>query len=104
VSEPRRLKFVHRFSRSLVCEMTVEDKPPGAGTSLSLNHEWTGRPKRKHAAAYRQWTLTAIQLLADRWQCRILYALGIAPNRTELWAFEPGAAPKLLRKLNCGIP
>jgi hypothetical protein len=27
-----------------------------------------------------------------------------APNRMELWAFEPGAAPKLLRKLNCGIP
>ena len=34
---------------------------------------------------------------------RVLYALGTALNRTEFWAFEPGAAPKLLKKLNSGI-
>jgi len=83
--------------------MKVVDEPPGQGKALSVAHEWTGQPKRKHLDAYRRWTLYTTQLLAERWQKRILYGLGVAPNRTEFWAFEPGAAPKLLRKLNAGI-
>lgn len=104
MTQPQTLTFVHRFSRSVSCEMRVLNQAPRPGQSLTLDHEWTGRPKRKHLDAYRQWTLCTIQRLADRWQKRILYALGVAHDRTEFWAFEPGCAPKLLKILNCGIP
>jgi hypothetical protein len=40
----------------------------------------------------------------DRWEKKILYGLGVSPNRTEFGAFEPGQSPKLLGKANFGIP
>jgi hypothetical protein len=83
--------------------MRVLDEPPRPGQGLVLDHAWTGRPKAKHLDSYRQWTLYTIQLLADRWQQRVLYALGVAHNRTEFWGFEPGSAPRLLETSNCGI-
>jgi hypothetical protein len=103
VREAGVLTFVHRFSRTVQCEMKVRDEPPGPRKMLSCEHQWTGRPKRKHLPHYRRWALCTTQFLADRWNQRVPYALGTAPNRTELWAFEPGAAPKLLEKINCGI-
>jgi hypothetical protein len=103
MSAPQMLTFVHRFSRSVTCEMTVRDEPPESGMALSCEHQWSGRPKPKHVSAYRHWTLHTTQFLAERWQKRILYGLRIARNRTELWAFEPGSTPKLLKILNCGI-
>jgi hypothetical protein len=66
--------------------------------------EWSGKPKSKHLAAYRQWALFIHQTLADRWGERILYVLGTTANQTELWSFEPGRAPKLIKKLDVGIP
>jgi hypothetical protein len=71
---------------------------------LSLEHEWTGRPKRKHLDAYRQWTLYTTQLLADRWGQNIGYVLGISKSSTEFWSFGPGKAPTLAKKLPFRIP
>jgi len=84
--------------------MTVKDEPPVSGSLLSINHEWIGRPKPKHIAEYRQWTLITNQFLADRWNQRILYCLGTKPNQTEFWQFEPGKSPQLVKKANIGIP
>jgi hypothetical protein len=103
MAEPEVLRFVHRFSRTVQREMKVRDEPPRPRKMLSFEQQRTGRPKRKHLPDYRRWCLHVTQLLADRWNQRVLYALGMAPSRTEFWAFEPGAAPKLLSKLNCGI-
>jgi hypothetical protein len=83
--------------------MKVRDEPPGPGKSLSLEHRWTGRPKRKHLDAYRQWTISSAQILADHWGKRIGYALGVSPTCTEFWSFEPGKAPILAKKLPFGI-
>ena len=98
------LTFVHRFSRTVQCCVRVDDQPPEPGSGLNLRFEWSGRPKPKHIAAYRQWILGTVKILADRWDSRILYALGVAANSTELWTFEPGKAPQLVKKLNVGIP
>ena len=99
------LKFVHRFSRTVWCEITVPDFPPANGKlAPPCASNWIGRPKPKHVAAYRQWMLSVHQHLADRWQIKILYALGPSPHRTELWCFEPGKPPRLREVLPVGIP
>lgn len=76
--------------------------PPGSGHVLAI--EWDGQPKPKHVAEYRQWILSTHQMLCDRWQVSILYCLGVAPNRTELWEFKPGNPPKLAETINAEIP
>jgi hypothetical protein len=70
---------------------------------LSLTCFWTGRPKKKHVSEYRQWILHVQQQLADRWQERLLYALGVARERTEVWTFEPDQLPKLAWILPIGL-
>jgi hypothetical protein len=71
---------------------------------LNLRFEWSGQPKREHLAPYRQFILSTVQILSDRWGATILYGLGTAADETELWSFEPGKAPRLVQKLNVGIP
>ncbi len=101
----RYLYFVHRFSPKLQCTVRVRDERPAASElSLGMSLEWSGRPKPKHIREYRQWILGVVQTLADRWNTSILYALGTAPNRTEFWRVAAGEAPRLVDKLNVGIP
>jgi hypothetical protein len=105
IAEPETLRFVHRFSRSVLAELVVRDEPPPAGQVVKdLQIVWTGRPKKNVVAEYRAWILSVYQALADRWQRPIAYALGISPTKTELWECRPGSAPHLLRILNSGIP
>lgn len=103
MGEPTFRIFIHRFSPSVQGEIRVPDQPPPKGQTVQLEHYWTGRPKRKHIPAYRQWVLFVTQSLADRWDYSILYGLGVAENLTELWRFEPGQAPKLIEKLPLGL-
>src|SRR5262245_51985813 len=98
------MKFIHRFSHSLSCEMTVTDEPPAAGQSHVQSIEWIGELKSKHIAEDRQWVLHTTSILAERWNLSILYGLGVSPQRTEFWQFEPGKAPKLLGTAPVGIP
>jgi hypothetical protein len=37
-----RMRFVHRFSRSVICKMTVSDEPPSKGESPIQEMEWPG--------------------------------------------------------------
>jgi hypothetical protein len=37
------MKFVHRFSRSVICEMMVSDEPPAKGKNHIQELKWTGR-------------------------------------------------------------
>jgi hypothetical protein len=98
------MTFIHRFSRSVQCEMRVSDQPPATGTSHVQAIEWVGRLKAKHIPEYRQWILVVTQQLSNHWQAKILYCLGIKPDETEIWCFEPGKPPKLAQTLNIGIP
>jgi hypothetical protein len=103
-TQSQTLRFIHRFSRTLSCEFQIPAAPPAPGQLLSPTCCWSGRPKPKHIPAYRQCALLVHQSVADQWQQRILYALGIAPDRTEIWPFEPGEPPKLLGKIKVGVP
>jgi hypothetical protein len=98
-----RVKFVHRFDRSTTCSLFVSDTAPAPGEPHVLSVEWTGTRKAKHTNAYRAWIVSTHEFLANRWQRTILYALGVAPNLTELWLFEPERTPKLIEKLRSGI-
>ena len=98
------LTFIHKFSRSVQCTLRIPNTPPAYGSMLTINMEWSGRIKRKHVPAYRQWILSTNQILCDRWETTMLYALGTHHNRTEVWSFKPGECPKLVDKLNVGIP
>jgi hypothetical protein len=104
-THPKILTFIHRFSRTLSCEMRVPSAPPRAGQPFNPICIWTGgRPKKKHIPEYRQWVLLTNQSLADQWGIRIGYGLGVTAHETEFWCFEPGGPPKLLKKINAGIP
>jgi len=92
------LRFLHKFSRTVSCELRVPDRAPPPGSRNVLSIEWTG-----HNDAYRQWVLATNQILANRWGISMLYALGTHRNRTELWEFTPGGTPKLIEKLKAGL-
>jgi hypothetical protein len=97
------LRFVHRFSRSVQCELCVPDHAPPPGSRNVMSVEWTGRVRRKHIDEYRQWVLSTNQVLSDRWGITMLYALGVACNLTELWRFTPGSSPRLVEKIRAGL-
>jgi|SRR6516162_5546875 hypothetical protein len=94
-TDPPKLTFVHRFGGGVVCELTTGDSAPKPGSMFLYQIAWTGKPKPKHIAEYRQWMLTTTQTLCERWNTSILYALSPTPHLTELWSFRPDRAPKL---------
>jgi hypothetical protein len=82
-----------------VCEFTVGDQATEPGSTFLHQIEWTGKPKPKHIAEYRQWILATIQTLCERWNKSILYALSPNPHSTELWSFRAGSSTKTRRKV-----
>jgi hypothetical protein len=98
------LTFVHRFGRGIQCELRVSSQAPAPGLPLAHQLKWTGRPRKKHTNQYRQWILLTTQHLCDLWNERIVYALSITPNQTEVWGFEPGKAPRLIKEIPFGLP
>jgi hypothetical protein len=104
VSQSEDLTFVHVFGRGIACTIRIKDQAPTQGEMHQMNYQWIGRPKKKHLPIYRQWVLEVNRTISDRWGSRIGYALGVAPNRTEFWTFEPGQAPQLVQIIPAGIP
>jgi hypothetical protein len=98
------LTFVHGLSRRVQVMITVKDGPPTSGQISNLIFEWIGRPKPKPINEYRQWILSVVQALADRWNISILYALRITPNQREVWRIAANELLQLIEKLNIGIP
>ena len=97
------LRFVHRFSPTLSCEIQIPVNPPGPGEMFSPVCLWSGRSP-KHVPAYRQWVLVTNQTLADRWGQRILYGLGIAPNRQRSGVSSRPARRSSWAKSTLGSP
>ena len=98
------MTFVHRFSRSLSCTMTVADDPPLNGERYIQRVEWTGRPKPKHAREYIQWCHVVHSHLANYWGLRLMHVVQTKPTLWECWAYEPGTAPRLLDKISLPLP
>lgn len=87
------MKFVYRFSHSVICKMTVSDEPPSKDESHIQELKWLGRLKPEHIAQYRQWILSTTAMLGQLWNEELLYGLGVSSTCTEIWAFEQGSLP-----------
>jgi hypothetical protein len=60
--------FIHHFSRSVSCEVTLPDNPPAKGSEVQIqSFEWIGRPRKKHLAEYIRWVHVVNQHAADKW-------------------------------------
>ena len=96
------MKFVHRFSPSVLCEMTVTDEPPANGTPHILECKWSVRPKRKHLREYVRWVHQINEHLAKKWNFRILHIVQVGPQLWEAWAYDPGKPAELFKKVLIG--
>lgn len=90
------MKFVHVFSRSVRCELTVSDEPPEKGKTHIREIFWAGQPKRKHWFEYVRWSHEINRYCADLWQYKITHAFQVSPTDWEFWGYEPGKPPKRL--------
>jgi hypothetical protein len=90
------MTFIHRFSSSVQCEVTVRDEPPEADQNHVLHVEWTGQPKRKHLLEYIRWMNEVNRFLADRWNLSILHVFQLKPDPKtwQLWSYKPGQPPR----------
>lgn len=94
------MKFIHKFNRSLCCEMQVADTPPEKGHSHIRSVQWTGQPKHKHRREYIRFCHLVNSHLADHWQMSLLHLFLLEPKVLELWEYHPGQAPKRVSNIN----
>jgi hypothetical protein len=88
------VRFIHRFNRSLCCEMLVSDTPPEKGRPHIQAIEWSGRPKPKHLREYIRFCHVVNSHLADHWQMSLLHVFQTGPRTLEIWQYHPSQAPK----------
>jgi hypothetical protein len=74
------VKFVHKFSRSLSCQVVVCDEPPEKGQTHVQSVEWIGQPKRKYLPEYLRFCHVMNRHLADQWQMSILQLVQTPPS------------------------
>ena len=93
------MEFVHRFSRSASCEMTVGVEPPSKGKNHIQKLKWIGQPQLKHLRECVRWSHAIHEHLAKLWNLRLMQIVQFGPELWEVWAYEPGKPAKLLEKL-----
>lgn len=91
-------KYIHRFNKTLTCEVEVTDDAPAKGSSHVLSFTWSHKPKKKHYAEYTQWMHTVNDSCAKRWGNRFIYAVQISPNPDDwqFWGYSHNQPPKRL--------
>jgi hypothetical protein len=87
------MKFIHKFNRSLSCEVLVSDTPPEKGQSHIQSIEWTGRPKRKHVSEYVRFCHVVNSHLADHWQISLPRIVQTSPTIWECWEYPERFKP-----------
>ena len=94
------MRFIHKFSCSLQCEVQVTDSPPPTGSRHIINCQWTGTPKPKHVREYVRWINEVNRYLADLWRINMAHVIQVKPNVWEFWAYEPDQPPKLMQTIH----
>lgn len=99
--------FVCDFGDGLTCTTIINDTRAYQGKSHIIGMEWSRRPTRdmlEHLLPrYRDWIHSVNQIVADKTNLTILYALQITPSdsrqksggRWEVWAYTSGVKPVL---------
>jgi hypothetical protein len=90
------VKFIHRFSPSVLCELETTEEMPAKGESHVLNVIWSGRPKRKHVPEYIRWMHLVNQRCAEMWSAKIMHCFQLTPHTWKFWTYEPGKAPQCI--------
>jgi hypothetical protein len=90
------MKYIHRFSRTVQCEVEFADSPPPKGKTHIINMQWTGQPKRSHMADYIRWMNHVNDLLAKKWSLRMMQIFQKSPHYHdwEIWEYEPENPPR----------
>src|SRR5260221_12735985 len=81
-----RMKFVYRFSCSVIREMMVSDEPPPKGTNHIHELKWSGQPKLKHLREYVRWSHVVNEHLAKLWNLSLIQFDQVGP---DLWEDVP---------------
>lgn len=100
--EPEYVYYVHRFDEKTVCTARFPVKAPSREEKV-VDFKWNGHMEPEHVNQYRHWILTSLQEVIDRWQTTLLYCLGTDSDWTELWHFQPGRSPRLVKRDKFGI-
>jgi hypothetical protein len=89
------MRYVHRFSRTVSCEIEVTEDPPAKGASHVLSVEWTGNRKKSHIPEYMRWMHLVNQKCAEKWKLKLMHVFQKSPNPGdwEAWGYEPGKPP-----------
>lgn len=100
--------FSADFGNGLQCTMVFEKRPKAKTVSI-MPIEWSRPMSGKAelasiAGAYRTWTNTVRAAMATKWGVKMMCALNVEKDRTEIWIYEPNKAPVLDRVLKCNIP
>jgi hypothetical protein len=90
------MKYVHRFTRSLSCEVEVADQPPPQGTNHILAIVWDGQRKAKHHPEYLRWMHFIHSDCANRWNKKFMQAVQLPDQSWQFWVYVPGQAPRRL--------
>ena len=96
------MRFIHHFAQRYVCEVDVDDQPPG-DLQRYLNFYWSPKlPKLtpQLTKEYTTWICEINRLLADKWDMKLMHCIEVSLDVWELWAFAPGEAPRLLETLH----
>ena len=94
------MRFVHHFAQRSICEVVVDDQPPGDSQHY-LNFYWYPRLPRLTPALtkeYTLWVCSINQLLSNKWGIKLLHCIQVSLDVWEFWSFAPGEEPKLLNK------
>ena len=90
--------FKCNFGKGVSCELQVTDAPPEKGSSHILACEWSGERTLKHLRPYVAWMNTVNKTLADEWGVKLLHVFQTSSTQVEMWSYEPGKAPKLIKE------
>ena len=87
------------FGGGVFCELAVSETPPSTGLSHILDLRWTGAPQKRHIRPYLRWVQTVNQQLANEWQVRLVHVVQTKRRRWQVWSYEPGRQPSLLKEV-----
>ena len=74
------MKFVHRFSRSLICEMVIGDEPPSKGKSHMHDLKWSDQPKVKQLRECVRWSHPVHEHLTKLWNLSLMQIVQVGPE------------------------
>jgi hypothetical protein len=93
------MKYIHKFSSVLFCEVDVLDRSPLPGEQHILKVLWSNTPKPKHIPEYIRWMHLVSDQYAKKFSARIMHVFQLSNSTDDwqFWTYSPDQPPKRLR-------